>query len=124
LNLADGWLAPYGALVTRVEDVKSTQMKNFVIVNTDMHQMPKPIFYWAFHEIKPLSVLPGSPLKMYDIVGPNCESSHVPGRSRVLPEVFEGDLLAILNTAAYGFVMASQYNLHELPNEYFIGQFN
>jgi diaminopimelate decarboxylase len=52
----------------------------------------------------------------YDVVGPVCESGDWLGRDRSLA-VEEGDLLAILSTGAYGFVMASNYNTRPKPAE-------
>jgi len=115
------WLVgPYGILVAQVEYVKATNEKNFAIVNTGMHHLMRPSLYQAYHEIKLLTPRVPKELKLYDVVGPICESSDVLGRARVLPELFEGDYLGIWNAGAYGFVMASYYNLHEMPKEYFI----
>lgn len=52
-----------------------------------------------------------------DIVGPVCESGDFFALDREMPELREGDLLAILSTGAYGFVMASNYNSRPLPAE-------
>ncbi|MEM2928647.1 MAG: diaminopimelate decarboxylase, partial [Nitrososphaerota archaeon] len=48
--------------------------------------------------------------KIYDIVGPICESGDVLAKNRKLPMIEEGDLIAILNVGAYGYSMSSQYN--------------
>ena len=58
-----------------------------------------------------------SPPAPWDIVGPICESSDVFARDRVLPPLEVDDLVAILDTGAYGSVMASNYNRHLLPAE-------
>jgi diaminopimelate decarboxylase len=52
-----------------------------------------------------------------DIVGPVCESGDFFALDREMPEVREGDLLAIMSAGAYGFVMASNYNSRPLPAE-------
>ena len=52
-----------------------------------------------------------------DIVGPVCESGDFFALDREMPEVHEGDLLAIMSAGAYGFVMASNYNSRPLPAE-------
>ena len=51
------------------------------------------------------------------IVGPVCESGDFFALDREMPEVLEGDLLAIMSAGAYGFVMASNYNSRPLPAE-------
>ncbi|MCD6338340.1 MAG: diaminopimelate decarboxylase, partial [Verrucomicrobia bacterium] len=52
-----------------------------------------------------------------DVVGPVCESGDVFAKDRELPEVAEGDLLAVMSAGAYGAVMASNYNSRPLPAE-------
>jgi len=52
-----------------------------------------------------------------DIVGPVCESGDFFALDREMPELHEGDLLAIMSAGAYGFVMASNYNSRALPAE-------
>jgi diaminopimelate decarboxylase len=58
----------------------------------------------------------------YDIAGPICESGDILGRNRILPKLEEGDILAILDTGAYGFSMASSYNSRPLPAELLINK--
>ena len=53
----------------------------------------------------------------YDIVGPICESSDFLGKDREFQEMQSGELIAVADAGAYGAVMASTYNLHELPLE-------
>jgi diaminopimelate decarboxylase len=56
-------------------------------------------------------------LEKIDIVGPVCESGDFFALGREMPELREGDLLAIMSAGAYGFVMASNYNSRPLPAE-------
>jgi diaminopimelate decarboxylase len=46
----------------------------------------------------------------YDVAGPICESGDLLAKDRQMPEISEGDLLAVLNAGAYGYSMSSQYN--------------
>ena len=105
-----------GILVTRVEYVKRTGKKNFVIVDAAMNDLIRPAFYDAYHEIVPLTKKGGATLKS-DVVGPICESSDSFCKGRPLPKVGEGDHLALLSAGAYGFVMASTYNARPLAAE-------
>jgi diaminopimelate decarboxylase len=105
-----------GALVTRVEYVKRTGKKNFVIVDAAMNDLIRPAFYEAYHEIVPLVRRDDSSLKS-DVVGPICESGDFFCKDRPLPMVGEGDYLALLSAGAYGFVMASNYNARPLAAE-------
>ena len=105
-----------GILVTRVEYVKRTGRKNFVIVDAAMNDLIRPAFYEAYHEIVPLIRKRGALIKS-DVVGPVCESGDYFCKDRPLPRVGEGDCLALLSAGAYGFVMASNYNTRPLAAE-------
>jgi diaminopimelate decarboxylase len=99
-----------GILVTRVEYVKRTGRKNFVIVDAAMNDLIRPAFYDSYHEIVPVMRNGKRALVRSDVVGPICESSDFFAKDRPLPCVGEGDYLALLSAGAYGFVMASNYN--------------
>jgi diaminopimelate decarboxylase len=105
-----------GLLVTRVEFVKRTGRKNFVIVDAAMNDLIRPAFYEAYHEIVPLT-RKGGALISSDVVGPICESGDFFCKDRPLPKVGEGDCLALLSAGAYGFAMASNYNTRPLVAE-------
>jgi diaminopimelate decarboxylase len=105
-----------GILVTRVEYVKRTGKKTFVIVDAAMNDLIRPAFYDAYHEIVSLQRKGGSLVKS-DVVGPICESGDYFCKDRPLPRVGEGDYLALLCAGAYGFVMASTYNTRPLAAE-------
>jgi diaminopimelate decarboxylase len=105
-----------GILVTRVEYVKRTGRKNFVIVDAAMNDLIRPAFYEAFHEIIPLRLKAGAPVPS-DVVGPICESGDSFCKDRPLARVAEGDCLALLSAGAYGSVMSSNYNSRPLPAE-------
>jgi diaminopimelate decarboxylase len=99
-----------GVLLTKVEYVKPTAAKNFLVVDAAMNDLIRPPLYQAHHEIVVASA-PHSDTatRTYDVVGPICESADVLGHDRALA-AREGDLIAILSAGAYGFVMASNYN--------------
>jgi diaminopimelate decarboxylase len=105
-----------GILVTRVEYVKRTGRKKFVIVDAAMNDLIRPAFYDAWHEIVPLTRKGGTAMKA-DVVGGICESSDYFCKDRPLPKVGEGDFLALLSAGAYGFVQASNYNARPLAAE-------
>ena len=105
-----------GILVTRVEYIKRTGQKNFVIVDAAMNDLIRPAFYDSYHEIVPL-VRRSGPNIGSDVVGPICESGDYFCKDRPLPKVKEGDYLALLSAGAYGSVMASNYNTRALPAE-------
>ena len=108
--------ARFGCLIGQVQYIKSNSYKNFAILNTGMHHLIRPCLYQAYHQILPLEKQKKSE-KLYDVVGPICESSDVLGRDRVFYDLKEGDFMAVLDAGAYGAVMASQYNAQNLPQE-------
>jgi len=105
-----------GILVTRVEYVKRTGRKNFLIVDAAMNDLIRPAFYDAYHQIVPLARRNGK-LISSDVVGPICESGDYFAKDRPLPKLGEGDYLALMSAGAYGFVMASTYNTRSLAAE-------
>lgn len=113
------WLTAHsGILITRIEYVKTTNHHNFIIVDTGMHHLMRPALYQAQHRIMPLINHQNSrSQKKYQIVGPICESSDVVRGEIELPEVFEGEYLAILDAGAYGETMSSDYNKRGSPQE-------
>lgn len=110
-----------GILVTRVEYVKKTGKKNFVIVDAAMNDLIRPAFYDAFHEIVPLKEKTGGTIPS-DVVGPICESADCFCKDRPLPKVVEGDYLALMSAGAYSFCMASNYNSRPLPAEVLVNR--
>jgi diaminopimelate decarboxylase len=107
-----------GVLLTRVRYLKKTPKKTFAIVDAGMNDLIRPALYESFHEIVPVEEAPASSSRSkIDIVGPVCESGDFFAIDREMPELREGDLLAIMSAGAYGFVMASNYNSRPLPAE-------
>lgn len=106
-----------GVLITRVEYVKQTGKKNFVIVDAAMNDLIRPAFYDSYHEIVTLTKRAGGKAISSDVVGPICESGDYFAKDRMLPKVSEGDCLALLSAGAYGSVMGSNYNSRGLAAE-------
>ncbi|MGK0374793.1 MAG: diaminopimelate decarboxylase [Arenicella sp.] len=105
-----------GVMLTRVEFLKHNASKNFAIVDAGMNDLLRPALYQAFHQIKPVKQHSSQAAKMFDVVGPVCESACVLGYDRQLA-VEAGDLLAVMSAGAYGFVMANNYNSRNKPAE-------
>jgi diaminopimelate decarboxylase len=109
-----------GVLLTRVRYIKQTGGKKFAIVDAGMNDLIRPALYQSYHEIVPAKQPKTErerKISKIDIVGPVCESGDFFALGREMPEVHEGDLLAIMSAGAYGFVMASNYNSRPLPAE-------
>jgi diaminopimelate decarboxylase len=100
-----------GILVTRVLYLKETDVKRFIVVDGAMNDLIRPVLYEAYHAIWPVQKPPAAgPTVIADVVGPVCESGDFFAQERELPQVQRDDLLAVMSTGAYGFVMASNYN--------------
>jgi diaminopimelate decarboxylase len=106
-----------GVLLTRVRYLKQTGQKKFVIVDAGMNDLIRPALYQSYHEIVPVREPSGSERESVDVVGPVCESGDFFAQHRALPEMKEGDLVALMSAGAYGFAMASNYNSRPLPAE-------
>lgn len=106
-----------GVLLTRVRYIKRAEHKKFVIVDAGMNDLIRPALYQSYHEIVPVREAQNSVCETVDIVGPVCESADFFAQDRSLPEMKEGDLVALMSAGAYGFVMASNYNSRPLPAE-------
>lgn len=110
-------VAPCGSLITKTLYVKEGATKQFVIVDAGMTDLIRPALYQAYHHIENISS--EGPLKTYDVVGPICESSDTFGTERTLNETKRGDYIALRSAGAYGEIMASRYNLRQLPGAYY-----
>lgn len=97
-----------GVLVASVVRVKQTGDKRFAVLDAGMSDLVRPAMYDAYHNIEALKG--GEASERYDVVGPICESADIFGKDRMLPELNEGDLIAIETAGAYGAAMASNYN--------------
>jgi diaminopimelate decarboxylase len=102
-------VGPAGVLVTRVLYRKENGGKRFVVTDAGMNDLIRVPLYGAIHRIEPVGA-PAAAGGAVDVVGPVCESSDFFARDIFLPDVFEGDLLAIRDAGAYGFAMSSNYN--------------
>jgi len=98
-----------GLLLTRLEYVKQNGDRLFAVVDAAMNDLIRPALYGGYHPIIEVHPTTGEP-KLYDVVGPVCESGDWLGKARSLRLGVEDDLLAILSAGAYGMAMSSNYN--------------
>lgn len=97
-----------GVLLTKVQYLKESEDKNFAVVDAAMNDLLRPSLYSAWQAI--VAVVPADrPTKIYDVVGPVCETGDFLGKERPLA-IAQGDLLAVRSSGAYGFTMSSNYN--------------
>lgn len=111
-------VGPAGVLITRVLYRKKNGNKTFLVVDAAMNDLLRPSLYDAYHEIVPVELESNDKKReTVDVVGPVCESGDFLGRNRRLGKMQEGDLLAVLDTGAYGMALASNYNSRPRPAE-------
>ncbi len=116
-----------GVLVTNALYHKQSGEKRFLIVDAGMNDLIRPSLYEAYHDIRPVVQNGSAPKAEFDVVGPICESGDFLAKGRELPEVKQGELIAVMGAGAYGFSMSSNYNsrlrvaeVMVKGNEYFI----
>ncbi len=97
-----------GIMVTEVMYLKHNEHKNFAIVDAAMNDMMRPTLYSAWMDIVPV-VEKKAETRIYDLVGPICETGDFLGKDRELA-LEQGDFLAMRSSGAYGFTMSSNYN--------------
>jgi diaminopimelate decarboxylase len=98
-----------GILVTKILYKKDTGEKRFYIVDAAMNDLVRPSLYQAYHEILPV-IKTDTHLHSADVVGPICETGDFFARDRLMPDLDQGNLLAVMSAGAYGFTMSSNYN--------------
>ncbi|HET9735906.1 MAG TPA: diaminopimelate decarboxylase [Burkholderiales bacterium] len=98
-----------GVLLARVEYVKRSAEKNFLVVDAAMNDLIRPALYGAWHEVLPVRAPQAPAGGACDVVGPVCESADFLAKDRALAAQ-QGDLLAVMSAGAYAMVMSSNYN--------------
>jgi len=98
-----------GVLLTEVEYLKPTEHKNFAIIDAAMNDLIRPALYQSIQAIQPVIPRTDGDDKVWDLVGPVCETGDFLGKDRRL-NLKAGDYLAVMSAGAYGFTMSSNYN--------------
>ncbi|HET8899433.1 MAG TPA: diaminopimelate decarboxylase [Rhodanobacteraceae bacterium] len=116
------WLvAEAGVLLTRVIRVKHGESRCFLVLDAAMNDLARPALYDAWHDIEPVSNRDRA-ARVYDVVGPVCETGDTFAAAREMPECRAGELVMIRTTGAYGAAMASTYNARPLAAEVLLDQ--
>ncbi len=97
--------------------MKKGAKKSFVIMDAAMNDLIRPTLYDAYHEIMPVTEPLGGPEFVADVVGPVCETGDYLALERRMPEVEQGDLLAVMTAGAYGAAQSGTYNSRPLIAE-------
>jgi len=107
-----------GYLLVKTNVIKTTPATVFVGVDSGLNHLIRPMMYDAYHDMVNISNINGTK-RIYTIVGYICETDTF-GLDRKLSEVHEGNIIAIKNAGAYGYMMASNYNSRFRPPEVLI----
>ncbi len=107
-------------ILAQINTIKDNGYKLFAGIDAGFNILIRPTMYGSYHHIIACDTNSREKMLKYDITGPICESGDVLGYDRELPELREGDYLAILDSGAYGFTMSSPYNSRPRPAEILI----
>lgn len=111
-------VAAHGVLIARVIQVKVASAARWLMIDAGMNDLVRPALYQARHRVVPVDRDVPSDAIPWRVVGPVCESSDDFGE-HLLPRQAP-ELVALLDTGAYGYTMASRYNGRQAPAEVFV----
>ena len=100
-----------GILISKIIYIKKSEKKNFIILDAAMNDLMRPALYGATHKILPSIKNNKSSKKVYEFVGPICESTDRFVTLKKFQELKEKDLVVICDVGAYGMSLSSNYNL-------------
>ena len=100
-----------GILVSKVIYIKDSGRKKFVILDAAMNDLMRPALYGAYHKTLPVVKSKKISKKIYEFVGPICESTDKFITLKKFQQLKERDLIAICDVGAYGMSLSSNYNL-------------
>jgi len=109
-----------GILITKVVYIKDSERKKFIILDAAMNDLMRPALYGATHKTLPVIKSNKISKKIYEFVGPICESTDRFLTLNKFQELKEKDLIAICDVGAYGMSLSSNYNLRLKPAEILI----
>ena len=106
-----------GVLISRITYIKENQRKNFIILDAAMNDFMRPALYGAKHKILPSLKTNELTKKVYEFVGPICESTDKFSTLKKFQKLKEKDLIIICDVGAYGMSLSSNYNVRRKPIE-------
>lgn len=109
-----------GILLGSVTSIKDNYNTKYLGCDIGFNVLMRPVLYDSYHEIEVLQRKENNKKETYTVVGNICESGDILGKDRLLNESCVGDVLIVYNTGAYGYSMASNYNLRLRPAEVLI----
>jgi diaminopimelate decarboxylase len=101
-------------LIARVTRLKGDAQPRFAVLDAGRAQNGLFVAR-GYHEILAVAAPEGAPTTCYTIVGPLCAAFDTFAQSRGLPELAEGDLIAILDVGAYNLSAQSNWSFDPAP---------
>ena len=109
-----------GSLITKIIYIKKNSEKNFIILDAAMNDLMRPALYGAVHGMLPVIKRSKTSKKIYEFVGPICESTDKFITLKNFQELREKELIVICDVGAYGMSLSSNYNIRPKPIELLI----
>ena len=109
-----------GFLISKIIYIKEGHKKDFIILDAAMNDLMRPALYKATHRIIPVHKKNNKTKKIYEFVGPICESTDKFLTIKNFQKLYEKDLIAICDVGAYGMSLSSNYNLRPKAMEILI----
>jgi diaminopimelate decarboxylase len=115
-------VAESGVLLGTVHAIKENYGIKYIGTDLGFNVLSRPVIYDSHHDIEVMreNSTPSKKMEKVNIVGNICESGDIIAKDRMLPEIFEGDIIGVLDSGAYGYVMGSNYNNRLRPAEILI----
>ena len=109
-----------GSLVSKVIYIKENEKKDFIILDAAMNDLMRPALYGANHRTLPVIKTNQTSKKIYEFVGPICESTDKFTTLKKFQKLKENDLVVMCDVGAYGMSLSSNYNVRPKPAEILI----
>jgi len=109
-----------GSLISKVIYIKENDKKNFIILDAAMNDLMRPALYGANHRTLPAIKINRTSNKIYEFVGPICESTDKFTTLKKFQKLKEKDLIVMCDVGAYGMSLSSNYNVRPKPAEILI----
>ena len=109
-----------GVLISEITYIKETKGKNFIILDAAMNDLMRPALYGANHRTLPAIKKNQTSKKIYEFVGPICESTDKFTTLKKFQKLKEKDFIVMCDVGAYGMSLSSNYNLRPKAAEILI----
>ena len=109
-----------GSLISKVIYIKENEKKDFIILDAAMNDLMRPALYGANHRTLPAIKTNQISKKVYEFVGPICESTDKFTTLKRFQKLKEKEFVVMCDVGAYGMSLSSNYNIRPKPAEVLI----